>query len=452
MIVAKFGGTSVADAAAITRTAGIVRGRVSRAPVVVVSALAGTTNALLEAAGQASGVNLVGAITMVEQMRARHLAVVKEILGVGADTDELGATVSMLFDELAHLLEALSVLGHMTPRSLDAIASYGEQFSAPIVEASLRHAGVDAVLVDARKVMVTDAQYGRAEPRLADIGAAARENVRPLVLEGRVPVLGGYIGATPDGITTTLGRGGSDFTASLLGAALEAEAIEIWTDVDGMLTADPRVVRGARLIEHIRFDEASELASFGAKVLHPNTIAPAVARGIPVFVFNSMKPEGSGTRITADAPRHAVRAIAGKGNTAIIKVRSPRMLGASGALQQIFEVFARRGLPVDVVTTSEVSVSLTLDETHQLDEVLAELRAFGDAGVERGRGIIAVVGAALATDPGAMARAIAAIGHVRLHMLSLDSTGINLTMVMDGDQVRPVMQRLHDTFFGGSAA
>lgn len=452
MIVAKFGGTSVADAAAIRRTAGIVRGRVSRAPVVVVSALAGTTNALLEAAGQASGVNLVGAITMVEQMRARHLAVVKEILGGGADADDLDATVSMLFDELAHLLEALSVLGHMTPRSLDAIASYGEQFSAPIVEASLRHAGVDAVLVDARKVMVTDAQYGRAEPRLADIGAAARENVRPLALEGRVPVLGGYIGATSDGITTTLGRGGSDFTASLLGAALEAEAIEIWTDVDGMLTADPRVVRGARLIEHIRFDEASELASFGAKVLHPNTIAPAVAQGIPVFVFNSMKPDGSGTRITADAPRHAVRAIAGKGSTAIIKVRSPRMLGASGALQQIFEVFARRGLPVDVVTTSEVSVSLTLDETHQLDEVLAELRAFGDAGVERGRGIIAVVGAALATDPGAMARAIAAIGHVRLHMLSLDSTGINLTMVMDGDQVRPVMQRLHDTFFGGSAA
>jgi aspartate kinase len=452
VIVAKFGGTSVGDAAAIRRTAAIVRGRVDRAPVVVVSALAGTTNALLDAATQASGVNLVGAITTVEQLRTRHLAVVAELLGSGNDADELAGTVSMLFDELAHLLEALSVLGHVTPRSLDAIASYGEQLSAPIVEAALRRSGVAATLVDARKVLITDARFGRAEPQLEQIAAAARELVRPLVGQGRVPVLGGYIGATADGITTTLGRGGSDYSASLLGAALEADAIEIWTDVDGMLTADPRVVRGARLIEHIRFDEASELASFGAKVLHPNTIAPAVTRGIPVYVFNSMQPAGAGTRITADAPRLAVRAIAGKGNTAIIKVRSPRMLGTPGALQQIFEVFARRHLSVDVVTTSEVSVSLTVDDGRQLDEVLADLRAFGDVGVERERGIIAVVGAALATDPRAMARAIAAAGDVRLHMLSLDSSGINLTMVIDADQVHPVMQRLHDAFFGAGGS
>ncbi|MEA3247834.1 MAG: lysine-sensitive aspartokinase 3 [Gemmatimonadota bacterium] len=452
MIVAKFGGTSVGDAAAIRRTAGIIRARADRGPVVVVSALVGTTNALLDAAAQASGVNLVGAIAMVEQLRARHLAVVADVAGAGVEADELAGTESMLFDELAHLLEALSVLGHVTPRSLDAIASYGEQLSAPIVEAALRQAGVDAALVDARRVLVTDAQFGRAEPQLDRIAAAAREQLRPLVGQGRVPVLGGYIGATTDGITTTLGRGGSDYSASLLGAALEADAIEIWTDVDGMLTADPRVVRGARLIEHIRFDEASELASFGAKVLHPNTIAPAVTRGIPVYVFNSMRPEGTGTRITADAPRLAVRAIAGKGNTAIVKVRSPRMLGQPGALQQIFEVFARRRLSVDVVTTSEVSVSLTVDDSRALEEVLAELRAFGDVGVERERGIIAVVGAALAADPGAMSRAIAAIGDVRLHMLSLDSTGINLTMVIDADQVHPVMQRLHDAFFAGGGS
>ncbi len=452
MIVAKFGGTSVGDAAAIRRTVGIVGGRVGRRPVVVVSALAGTTNALLDAAAQASGVNLVGAIAMLEQLRTRHLAVVTELLGAGPAADELAGTESMLFDELAHLLEALSVLGHVTPRSLDAIAAYGEQLSAPIVVAALGQAGVDAVLVDARKVLITDAQFGRAEPQIDQIAAAAREQVRPLVGQGRVPVLGGYIGATADGVTTTLGRGGSDYSASLLGAALEAEAIEIWTDVDGMLTADPRVVHGARLIEHIRFDEAAELASFGAKVLHPNTIAPAVARGIPVYVFNSMRPSGSGTRITADAPRLAVRAIAGKGQTAIVKVRSPRMLGTPGALHQIFDVFARRRLSVDVVTTSEVSVSLTVDDGPHLDEVLADLRTCGDVGVERERGIIAVVGAALATDPRAMARAIAAVGDVRLHMLSLDSSGINLTMVIDADQLHAVMQRLHDAFFaaGGS--
>ena len=448
MIVAKFGGTSVGDAAAIRRTAGIVRGRIAQQPVVVVSALAGTTNALLSVAEQAASGNLVVAIATVQQLRERHLAAVTELVGAGADAEDLAATESMLLDELAHLAEALSVLGHVTPRSLDAIASFGEQLSAPMVTAAFRKEGIDAVLVDARKVLVTDAQFGRAEPQPDRIIAAAQEHLLPIIRRGAVPVLGGYIGATADGVTTTLGRGGSDYSASLLGSALEADAIEIWTDVDGMLTADPRVVRGAKLIEHIRFDEAAELASFGAKVLHPNTIAPAVRRGIPVFIFNSMNPGGAGTRITADAPRLAVRAIAGKGNTVIVKVRSPRMLGAPGALQQIFEVFARHRTSVDVVTTSEVSVSLTVDDDQYLEPVIAELRRFGDVGIERDRGIIAVVGSGLAADPAAMARALAAVGDVRLHMLSLDSTGINLTMVLDADAVRPVMQRLHDAFFG----
>jgi len=450
MIVTKFGGTSVGDATAIRRTAGIVRGRITQQPVVVVSALAGTTNALLSVAEQAASGNLVVAIATVQQLRERHLAAVTELVGTGPDAEDLAATESMLLDELAHLAEALSVLGHVTPRSLDAIASFGEQLSAPMVTAAFRKEGIDAVLVDARKVLMTDAQFGRAEPQPDRIAAAAQEHLLPIVRRGAVPVLGGYIGATADGITTTLGRGGSDYSASLLGAALEADAIEIWTDVDGMLTADPRVVRGAKLIQHIRFDEAAELASFGAKVLHPNTIAPAVRRGIPVFIFNSMKPDGTGTRITADAPRLAVRAIAGKGNTVIVKVRSPRMLGAPGALQQIFEVFARHRTSVDVVTTSEVSVSLTVDDDQYLEPVVAELRKFGDVGIERDRGIIAVVGSGLAADPAAMARALAAVGDVRLHMLSLDSTGINLTMVLDADSVRPVMQRLHDAFFGAA--
>ncbi len=451
MIVAKFGGTSVGDATAIRRTAAIIRDRLPRGPVVVVSALAGTTNTLLAAAEAAAGGNLVAAIFAVQQLRERHLAAVRDLIGAGAEADDLEATESALLDELAHLVEALSVLGHMTPRSLDAIASLGEQLSAPMVAAAFRKEGINAVLVDARKVLVTDDQFGRALPLPERIEAAAREHILPIVRDGGVPVLGGFIGATVDGVTTTIGRGGSDYSASLFGAALEVDAIEIWTDVDGMLTADPRVVRGARLIEHIRFDEAAELASFGAKVLHPNTIAPAVRRGIPVFVFNSMKPTGAGTRITADAPRLAVRAIAGKGNTVIVKVRSPRMLGTPGALQQIFEVFARHKTSVDVVTTSEVSVSLTVDDDQYLESVVAELRLFGDVGIERDRGIIAVVGSGLAEHPTAMAKAIAAMGDVRLHMLSLDSTGINLTMVLDADEVTPAMQRLHDVFFGAAA-
>ncbi|MBI3567164.1 MAG: lysine-sensitive aspartokinase 3 [Gemmatimonadetes bacterium] len=452
MIVAKFGGTSVGDATAIRRTAGIVKARLDRHPVVVVSALAGTTNALIAAAEQASGGHLVAAIAQVEALRERHLQTARELIGSGADAEDVAAEISMLFDELAHLAEALSVLGYLTPRSLDTISAMGEQLSAPIVAATFRRLGIDAVLVDARRVLITDATFGKAEPQDDLIAAAASEHLLPLVNAGKVPILGGFMGATKDGVTTTLGRGGSDYSAALFGAALDAEAIEIWTDVDGMLTADPRVIPEAQLIEHIRFDEAAELASFGAKVLHPNTIAPAVKRGIPVFVCNSMRPDGNGTRITFDAPTFPVRAIAGKGNTVIVKVRSPRMLGMPGALRAIFDVFARHKTSVDVVTTSEVSVSLTVDDDQHLEAVVAELRAFGDVGLERGKGIVAVVGAGLGGSAPAMAKAIAAVGETRLHMLSLSATGINLTMIVDADQVKPVMRRLHDAFFGPQRA
>jgi aspartate kinase len=279
------------------------------------------------------------------------------------------------------------------------------------------------------------------------IAERARSSVLPVVRAGRVPVMGGFIGATLAGITTTLGRGGSDYSASLVGAALRAEAIEIWTDVDGMLTADPRVVQGARLIARIRFDEASELASFGAKVLHPNTIAPAVQLGIPVYIFNSRNPDGKGTEITFDAPRCSVRAVAGKTGIAVVRVRSPRMLLAHGFLRTVFEVFARHRTSVDVVATSEVSVSLTVDETADLAEVISDLAELGDVSIERNRGIVALVGAGLSDDGAAMARALTAVGAVRIHMLSLSATGINLTIIVDSGEVSAVMTRLHDAFF-----
>ena len=260
MIVAKFGGTSVGSAAAIRATTEIVRGRLSREPVVVVSALAGVTNALFAVAEQAAGGKLLVALHGVEMLRTRHFAESEALLGRGAAAAELCAELSPLFDELASLAEALSTLGHVTPRSLDAIAAIGEMLSTQMVVAAYQAAGLPAMAVDARRVMVTDATFTRAEPQPDAIAAAVRTEVVPLVRAGHVPVLGGFVGATREGITTTLGRGGSDYSASLIGAALGAEAIEIWTDVDGMLTADPRLVADARLIEQIRFDEASELA------------------------------------------------------------------------------------------------------------------------------------------------------------------------------------------------
>jgi aspartate kinase len=447
VIVVKFGGTSVGDAEAIERTAEIVKGRLDRQPAVVVSALSGATNSLLAIGEQSAKGHLIGALRGVETLRDRHFQQCENLLGTSAEASEVAAEMSATFDELASLAEALSVLGHATPRSFDAIAAFGEQLSSHLVAAFFKLRGIPSEHLDARDIFATDDNFMAAEPQTDAIAEAARHLVQPLIREGKVPVMGGFIGRTARGITTTLGRGGSDYSASLLGAALHAEAIEIWTDVDGMLTADPRVVKGSRLIEQIRFDEASELATFGAKVLHPNTIAPAVRLGIPVYIYNSRNPKGKGTRITFDAPRRAVSAIAGKGGITVVKVGAAKMLFARGFLRRVFEIFEKNGISVDVVATSEVSVSVTVDEPSGLESLVVELSQLGDVSVERDRAIVAVVGAAISEDTASMGRAIGALDGIKVHMMSLSATGINLTMIVDGDQLNPVMERLHDAFF-----
>jgi aspartate kinase len=452
VIVVKFGGTSMQDAEAIRRAASIVRSRLDRQPIVVVSAMAGVTNELIAIAEQAARSHLIGAVSSVEGLRDRHLAEVEALVRDRAARADVASELSAMFDELAHLAEALSVLGDLSPRSHDAIASMGEQLSSLLAVAAFADAGLAAVHVDARHVVLTDDGFTKAEPRPDAIADAARQLVLPVVREGCVPVLGGYIGAAPNGVTTTLGRGGSDYSASLIGAALQVDAIEIWTDVDGMLTADPRVVNGARLIDRIRFEEASELASFGAKVLHPSTIAPAVRLGIPVFVFNSRRPEGTGTMITFEAPRCPVRAIAGKTAITLLQVRTPRMLLTHGFLRAFFEIFERHRTSIDVVATSEVSITVTIDDPERLDALLADLRGLGDVAVERNRGVLAVVGAGIGDDSRTMARALHALDDTRVHLLSLSATGINLTVVVDGERVAPGMRLLHEEFFAEKGA
>lgn len=447
MIVVKFGGTSVGDAAAVLRAADIVAGRRDRKPIVVVSALGGSTNALLAIAEQASNGNLISAIRGIEVLRDRHLRECDALLGGSPVCAEVGTELGAMFDELASLAEALSTLGHATPRSMDTIAAFGELMSSMMVTEAFRARGLDAVHVDARKVLVTDDRFMQAEPKPESIADRARDIILPIIRENKIPVMGGYIGATSAGVTTTLGRGGSDYSASLIGAAVQADAIEIWTDVDGMLTADPRVIPRAQLIEEIRFDEASELASFGAKVLHPNTIAPAVRLGIPVFIYNSKNAAGKGTRITFEAPRRPVSAIAGKTDVTVVKVRAPRMLLAYGFLRAVFEIFERHRTSVDVVSTSEVSVSVTIDDATRLDALVVDLRALGDVSIERNRGVIAIVGAGIGDRGDVMGRALRALGDLRVHMMSLSATGINLTVIVDGMRVNEALRLLHDEFF-----
>ncbi|MEP6832491.1 MAG: lysine-sensitive aspartokinase 3 [Gemmatimonas sp.] len=447
MIVCKFGGTSVADAVAIDRAVQIVRDRLDRQPIVVVSALGGATNALLELAKHAAAGDLLVALQQIQQLRERHLNTAAVLLNGSPELDDICGEISVGFDELAYLAEAFKTLGYLTPRSLDTVAAVGETLSSHMVAAAFRHRGLQAQWVDARDVMITNDQFMKAEPDLVAIQSTSENLLLPLIQRGVIPVIGGFVGKTSAGVTTTLGRGGSDYSASLIGAALQVDAIEIWTDVDGMLTADPRVVPDARLIERIRFDEASELASFGAKVLHPNTISPAVQRGIPVYIFNSRNPSGAGTMISFEAPRLPVRAIAGKRSTTIVKLRSARMLLAPGFLRRVFEVFETHRVSVDVVATSEVSISVTLDDPTNLEAVVADLMAFGDVAVERQRGIVAIVGAGIADGSVALGTAIAVLGTTPIYMASLSASGINFTLVIDDDQVVSVMQRLHAAFF-----
>lgn len=451
MIVSKFGGTSVADAAAIARVVDIMAARLPRKPILVVSALGGTTNQLLDIANRAAANELIVALAAIEQLRTRHLNVAETLLGDSDEYHEVVDEISVGFDELAHLAEAFRTLGYLTPRSLDSVSAVGELLSSRIVAAALRQKGVDAEWFDARDIMITNDRFSRAEPDLIAIEQNTRELLVPVAERGGIPVVGGFVGSAPGRITTTLGRGGSDYSASLIGASIEAETIEIWTDVDGMLTSDPRVVPGARLIERIRFDEAAELASFGAKVLHPSTIAPAVQRGIPVCVLNSRSPEGAGTMIAFDAPRLPVRAIAGKRQVSVVKLRSARMLLAPGFLRSVFQVFETHRMSIDVVATSEVSISVTVDDPTNLDAVVADLMTFGDVSIQRQRGIVAVVGAGIADGSRALADAMAAVGPIPVYMASLSASGINFTLVIDDDQVDAAMQRLHDTFFGSAA-
>jgi len=447
--VLKFGGTSVADAAALQRVAGLVsRAQRNARPIIVVSALAGVTDALLAAADAAAGGDAERIRPQLDALLERHA----EIAGRLARPDGANGIRTVLGRaraDIAELLERVAGEPERRPALRDEIASYGERLSAALLTAVLLAADVPARYVDARHCLITDATHGRATPLLSDTEQRTRAELAPLLERRLVPVLGGYIAATPDGVTTTLGRGGSDYSAALVGAALAAAEIQIWTDVSGVLTADPRVVSGARTIPSLSYAEAAELAYFGAKVLHPRTIQPAMDRGIPVRICNSHAPGDPGTMVTArgDVRAGAVKAIAHKAGITVLQISSTRMLGAYGFLRGLFEVFERHQTVVDVVTTSEVSVSLTVDDARSLPAIVAELQPLGTVAVESGRAIICVVGEGLRTTPGIAARVFATISDINVSLISQGASRVNLTFVVEEARVREAVLRLHEALF-----
>src|SRR5688572_7317916 len=329
MVVQKFGGTSVADPSAIRRLIEIVRQartRDGRGPAVVVSAMSGVTDALLGVAAAAGTARTDEALSRVEQLRDRHLTAAVDLVP-GAEHAALAAHIADSFDQLAAVVRALGVLREVSPRTLDVVAAMGELLNSRLVTAALVEAGIPAEWVDARRAIVTNDDHTRAAPQMRETNAALRASVLSVIEAGRVPVLGGFVGATPEGHTTTLGRGGSDYSGALVGAGIDAKEIQIWTDVDGMLSADPRIIKSPRLVPRLSFAEAAELAYFGAKVLHPSTILPAVERNIPVRILNTMRPEGPGTLITAEPSLDGtpLTGLASKRDVTVIDITSTRM-------------------------------------------------------------------------------------------------------------------------------
>jgi len=448
MIVMKFGGTSVQDADAISRLAEIVKVRLALKPIVVVSAMAKVTDQLLTMARAAGNGDRKTALSLSRSIRERHYNTAGELLGTALFTEfhgELGTD----FEALDELLRGIAAVGELTPRTTDQVAAFGEALSSKIVTAALASRGLASTLIDSRKCIITDNTHTRAAPLFEDTNGQLRTRVLPLVNCGRIPVMGGFIGATKQGITTTIGRGGSDFSAAIVGAGLDAERIEIWTDVDGMLTTDPNICPDARRIKVISFEEAAELAYFGAKVLHPATVLPAIQKNIPVYVLNSRNPQCEGTRIAARAPRcnNFFKAIAAKKRITIVDVAAPRMLLAHGFLRAIFEAFDRHRIPVDVVSTSEVSVSLTVDSNESIPALAADLAKLADVKYEGRKAIICMVGENLREMPGVPAQVFGELADIKIRMISQGASEINLTFVIEEDEVPEVIRRLHKAFF-----
>jgi len=450
MIVMKFGGTSIEDAAAMRNMCEIVKSRRGRKPVVVLSACSGITNSLVRCADLAAGGSETDAQRLLRtDIVERHYEIVQGLINGLARQDHLIRDLTTFGDELRQILYGISITGDLSPRVLDFVMSYGERMSTAVATVALREAGLNSVAADARKCIVTNSDFGKAEPLMRETSSRCEQQLRARVESGDIPVIQGFIGANETGITTTLGRGGSDFSAALIGAVLRAEDIEIWTDVDGILTADPKLVPGARKVEEMSFQEASELAYFGAKVLHPSTLLPAIEKNIAVRIYNSRRPNSGGTLIKPEVPpsRAAVKSISYKRGITVLNISSARMLGSYGFMKKIFDIFNEHRTSVDLVTTSEVSVSLSIEYTHSLEKLARELEAYGRVQIQTNKAIVCIVGEKLRSEQGIAARVFGRLKDMPIYMISQGASEINLTFVISEENIPKAVRELHEEFF-----
>jgi len=446
--VMKFGGTSVQDAEAFARVAEIVAGERENSPVVVTSAMSKVTDALLFAFETAKKGDVESAIESLEPHFQRHTIVSVEL----TDEAQQKAFQTELYfakNELKDLLTRVSRRSLPLSMLKDAVVSYGEQLSSRLLTFVCQAKGLNARHADSRRLIVTDDEYGSAAPIWDETERFIKLELQSLINKDEIPVMGGFIAASRSGETTTLGRGGSDYSAALVGAALKAREIQIWTDVTGVLTCDPRICPEARTLKTLSYEEAAELAYFGAKVLHPKTIQPAVDLQIPVRVCNSHQPAEKGTMIlpSSQTTPRLVKSIAYKKGITILHITSARMLGAFGFMSAIFQIFERHRTVIDVVTTSEVSVSLTLDNTDSLEAVVKDLQRIAAVEIERDQAVICVVGSGLRDTAGVASKIFTAISDFNISLISHGASSVNMTFVVEENAVKEVIKRLHDEFF-----
>ncbi|MEO6596999.1 MAG: aspartate kinase [Planctomycetota bacterium] len=448
----KFGGSSVENSNRMRQVADLVIAARAQQPCVVLSAMGKTTDALFAAARLAHDGRVDEAMATVADIFERATIAANELFGLhGAIAGPCLAELATMRDQLEVLLRGVTLLRELTPRTSDAIVTHGERIATTVFAAVLRHRGVAVAPHDARLVLRTDDRFGGATPQRAAIRTLAAEHLRPSLAKGEVVVTQGYVGATAQGYTTTLGRGGSDWSAALLGEALDATEVQIWTDVEGVLTADPRIVPSARPIASLSPAEAAELAAFGAKVLHPATIQPAVDAGIPVTVRHTQRPHGAFTTID---PRHhatsrgGIAALAARGPITVLTMTSTRMLAASGYLARLFAAFGELGICVDIVATAEVSVACTVEPDAPIERLVEALNGLARVEVAPDRAIVAAVGEGLRGSHDALARACRAIQPIRPEVVSFGGNSRNLSFVVRHEEMAMAMQKLHAEFFG----
>ena len=444
----KFGGTSVGDVAAFERVFHVVSTQVEKRPVVVVSAMTKVTDALLAAFEMARKDDFAGAIASLELHFERHVAVVSHFIPEGPP-NLFDTELQFARNELSDLL--MRAARRSLPLSMlkDAIVSYGEQLSSRLLAEVLKAKGLNARQFDSRRLIMTDDEFGAAQPIIDETNEIVRLELEPSLKNEEIPVMGGFIAGNRAGETTTLGRGGSDYSAAIVAAALGASELQIWTDVTGVMTCDPRICSDASTIPVLSYEEAAELAYFGAKVLHPKTIKPAIDSAIPVRVCNTFKPDEIGTMILAESGEapNKIKSIASKKNITILRITSARMLGAYGFMSAVFQVFDRHRTVIDVISTSEVSVALTLDKSDNLDKVVEDLRRLGDVEVESGFAVICVVGEGLRASTGLASKIFSTIEDVNVALVSHGASAVNLTFVVKESDASDVIRKLHREFF-----